>query len=66
MYQCLQFALKLNYKNKVDFLEYYLAIKRNAFKSVVMRWMSLEPIIQSEVSQQEKDKYRILMHIYGI
>ena len=54
------------YKNKVDFLEYYLAIKRNAFKSVVMRWMSLEPIIQSEVSQTEKDKYHLLTHIYRI
>ena len=31
-----------------------------------MRWMNLEPIIQSEVSQKEKDKYRMLMHIYGI
>ena len=31
-----------------------------------MRWMNLEPIIESEVSQKEKDKYRILMHIYGI
>ena len=41
------------------------AIKRNAFESVLMSWMNLEPIIQSEVSQKEKDKY-ILMHIYGI
>ena len=47
-------------------IEYYLAIKRNAFESVLMRWMNLEPIIQSEVSQNEKDKYHILMHIYGI
>ena len=36
---------------------YYSAIKRNAFESVLMRWMNLEPIIQSEVSQKEKDKY---------
>ena len=42
------------------------AIKRNAFESVLIRWMNLEPIIQSEVSQKEKDKYRILMHIYGV
>ena len=41
-------------------------IKRNAFESVLMRWMNLEPIIQSEVSLKEKDKYRILTHIYGI
>ena len=47
-------------------MEYYSAIKRNAFESVLMRWMNLEPIIQSEVSQKEKDKYHIPMHIYGI
>ena len=47
-------------------MEYYSTIKRNAFESVVMRWMKLEPLIQSEVSQKEKDKYCILMHIYGI
>jgi len=43
-----------------------LSHKRNAFESVLMRWMNLEPIIQSEVSQKEKDKYRILTHIYRI
>ena len=47
-------------------MEYYSAIKRNTFESVLMRWMNLEPIIQSEVSQKEKDKYHILRHIYGI
>ena len=47
-------------------MEYYSAIKRDAFESVLMRWMNLEPIIQSEVSQKEKDKYHILTHIYGI
>ena len=47
-------------------MDYYSAIKRNAFESVLMRWMNLEPIIQIEVSQKEKDKDRILMHIYGI
>ena len=46
--------------------EYYSAIKWNAFESVLMRWMNLELIIQSEVSQKEKDKYCILTHIYGI
>ena len=46
-------------------MEYYSAIKRNTFESVLMRWMNLEPIIQSEVSQKEKDKYCILMHIYA-
>ena len=47
-------------------MEYYSAIKRNAFESVLMRWMNLEPIIQSKVSQKEKNKYHILAHIYGI
>ena len=44
-------------------MEHYSAIKRNAFESVLMRWMNLETIIQSEVSQKEKDKYCILTHI---
>ena len=47
-------------------MEYYSAIKRNTFESVLMRWMKLEPVIQSEVSQKEKYKYHILTHIYGI
>ena len=47
-------------------MEYYSAIKRNASESVLMRWMNLEPIIQSEVSQKEKNSYHILMHIYRI
>ena len=47
-------------------MEYNSAIKRNTFESVLMRWMNLELIIQSAVSQKEKDKYHILMHIYGI
>ena len=47
-------------------MEYYSAIKRNVFESVLMRWMNLEPIILSEVSQKEKDTYHILMHIHGI
>ena len=47
-------------------MEYYSAIKKNSFESVLMRWMKLEPIIQSEVSQKEKHQYSILTHIYGI
>ena len=43
-----------------------LSHKRNEFESVLMRRMNLEPILQSEVSQKEKDKYCIVMHIYGI
>ena len=46
-------------------MEYYSVMKRNAFESVLMRLMNLEPIVWSEVSQKEKDKYRILMHILG-
>ena len=47
-------------------MEYYSDIKRNAFESVLMRGMNLEPMIQSKVSQKEKDKYLILTHRYGI
>ena len=47
-------------------MEYYSAIKKNAFESVLMRWIKLEPIIQSEESQKEKHQYSILTHIYGI
>ena len=50
----------------VHTMEYYSAIKRNTFESVLMRQMNPEPIIQSEVSQKEKDKYCMLMHIYRI
>ena len=47
-------------------MEYYSAIKMNAFESVLKTWMNVEPTIQSEVSQKEEDKYHILTHIYGI
>ena len=47
-------------------MEYYSAIKKNTFESVLMRWMKLEPIIYSEVSQKEKHQCNILMDIYGI
>ena len=47
-------------------IEYYSAIKRNAFESVLMKWMNIKPIIQSEVSQKEKDKHHILTYIYGL
>ena len=58
-----EWVRKLWYINTV---EYYSAIKKNRFESVLMRWRKLEPIIQSEVSQQEKHQYSILTHIYGI
>ena len=47
-------------------MEYYSAIKKNTCESVLMRWIKLEPIIQSEVSQKDKHQYSELMHIYGI
>ena len=47
-------------------MEYYSVMRKNTFESVLMRWMKLEPIIQSEVSQKEKHQYIILTHIYGI
>ena len=47
-------------------VEYYSAIKRNKIELLVVRWMDLESVIQSEVSQKEKNKYRMLTHIYGI
>ena len=46
-------------------VEYYSAIERSAFESVLMRWVNLEPVIRSEVRQKEKNKYHILMHRYG-
>ena len=47
-------------------IQYYSAIKKNVFESVLMSWMKLEPTIQSKVSQKEKHQYSILTHIYGI
>ena len=47
-------------------MEYYSAIKRNEMEVFVVRWMDLETVIQSEVSQKEKNKYSMLTHIYGI
>ena len=60
---------QLSYIRKLWYIytmEYYSAIKKNTFESVLMRWEKLEPIIQSEVSQKEKHQYSILTHIYGI
>ena len=47
-------------------MEHYSAVKKNSFESVLMRWMKLEPIIQSELSKKDKDQYSILTHLYGI
>ena len=47
-------------------MEYYSAIKRNEIELFVVRWMDLESVVQSEVSQKEKNKYCMITHIYGI
>ena len=47
-------------------MEYYSAIERNEIELFVVRWMDLKSVIQSEVSQEEKNKYRMLTHIYGL
>ena len=47
-------------------MEYYSAIKRNKIELFVVRWMDLESVIQSEVGQKEKNKYRMITHIYGL
>ena len=47
-------------------MEYYSSIKRNAFESVLMRWVNLKPITQSEVRKKEKNKYCLLMHLRNI
>ena len=47
-------------------MEYYSAIKRNEMEVFIMRWMELESVIQSELSQKERNKYCMLTHIYGI
>ena len=50
----------------VHTMDYYSAIKRNEIELFVVRWTGLETVIQSEVSQKEKNKYHMLTHIYGI
>ena len=47
-------------------MDYYSAIKKNIFESVLTRWMKLEPIIQSEISQKEKHQYSMLTHIWNL
>ena len=47
-------------------MEYYIAIKRNTFESVLISWMNLEPIIHSEVRQKKKDEYCILTYIWNL
>ena len=47
-------------------MEYYSAIKRNVSESVLVKWMNLELIVQHEISQKERNKFHILMQIYGI
>ena len=74
MYGCESWTIKKAEHQRTDafelwyiyIMEYYSAIKKNSFESVLMRWMKLEPVTQSEVSQKDKDHYNILTHIYGI
>ena len=47
-------------------MEYYSALRRNEIELFVERWMDLESVIQSELTQKEKNKYHMLTHIYGI
>ena len=57
---------QMDKKGMVHIHKGILDIKKNTFESVLMRWMKLEPIIQSEVSQKEKHQYSILTQKYGI
>ena len=50
----------------INTMEFYSVIKKNTFESVLMRWMKLEPVIQSELNQKEKNQYGILTHTYRI
>ena len=50
----------------INTMEFYSVIKKNTFESILVKWKNLEPIIQSEISQKEKNKYRVLTHICGI
>ena len=56
--------------DKEDVVHIYNGIllrhRKTEFESVLVRWMNLKPVIQSEVSQKEKNKYCVLTHIYGI
>ena len=56
-------AIYCTYGNVHVSMGYYSVRKRNTFESVLMRWLNLEPIIQSEINQKEKEKYCILTHI---
>ena len=58
--------MSINRSMDKDDVEYYSAIKNNKSESVPERWVNLEPILQSEVSQKEKNKYCILTYTYGI
>ena len=63
------FNLRLYIKSRfwhIYTMEYYSAIKTNEMEVFVVRWMELESVIQSEVSQKEKNKLLMLTHIYGI
>ena len=64
--RCLSADEWIRMKCYIYIMEYYLAIKKNAFESVLMRWMKLEPIIQSEASQKEKTIQYINAYIWNL
>jgi len=73
MYLCILINLYIKLKKKkkrklwyIYTMEYYSTIKKNTFGSVLMRWLKLEPIMQSEVRQKEKYQYSILTHIWNL
>ena len=65
-YKCPSIKEWIKKMRHIYIMEYYSAIKRNEIELFVVRWMDLETVIQSEVSQEEKNKYHMLTHIYGI
>ena len=64
--ECPQTEEWIKKRQYIHTMEYYSAIKRNEMEVFVVRWMESESVIQSEVSQKEKNKYSMLTHIYGI
>ena len=63
---CVRLFETLSNSGLIVTVDYYSAVKKNAFESVLMRWMKLEPVVRSEVSQKEKHKHCISTHTFGI
>ena len=58
--------MSINRRMDKEIMKYYSTTDRNEFQSVLVGWMSLEPVIQTDISQKEKNKYRIITHVCGI